>query len=168
VKTVYLLPCSCGRKIPVETQQAGDQVRCECGLTVDIPTLMGMKQLEQVEAVVPVGVQSHWGLRQGLILSGAIIAFLATLFLGYCAWTWPSPERSMIDYSPSQALHFWLSLPSDVENIIAPADTFRNVLVRQQLAFALLAALVLALGIGVCVAGLFVRNTPPDDLSGET
>lgn len=43
----YLLPCSCGKKIPVETTQAGQDIQCSCGQQVSVPTMQGIRCLEQ-------------------------------------------------------------------------------------------------------------------------
>jgi hypothetical protein len=42
----YLLPCDCGRKLVIDAAQAGEQVRCECGVTQVAPTLRGLAALE--------------------------------------------------------------------------------------------------------------------------
>ena len=35
----YLLPYDCGAKITVTASQAGDQLVCECGKNLDVPSL---------------------------------------------------------------------------------------------------------------------------------
>ena len=44
-RTTYLLPCSCGREISIEPQQAGETVRCECGRTCSVPTMREVRSL---------------------------------------------------------------------------------------------------------------------------
>src|SRR4051812_25128337 len=41
----YLLSCSCGRTIPVGMSQAGSTVTCECGQSLAVPTIRGLKTL---------------------------------------------------------------------------------------------------------------------------
>lgn len=41
----YLLSCGCGRKIPVSRSQAGQELKCECGESLQIPTLRGFASL---------------------------------------------------------------------------------------------------------------------------
>jgi hypothetical protein len=45
----YLLPCSCGQSIPIETIQAGQEVRCSCGQAQLAPTLREIRQLPEAE-----------------------------------------------------------------------------------------------------------------------
>ena len=47
----YLLPCSCGRKMPVEPRQAGQSVDCACGESLEIPTMLAMSALEPADSV---------------------------------------------------------------------------------------------------------------------
>jgi hypothetical protein len=70
----YLLPCSCGRKVPVETRQAGETTRCECGLPLEIPRLLELKRLEKA-AVSEDGVRNPlvWGIGHSLVLSGMVV-----------------------------------------------------------------------------------------------
>lgn len=60
----YRLTCQCGRSYPVEPRQAGGTLVCECGETINIPTMLKMKRLpvwgeeeeaapEKDEAVAP-------------------------------------------------------------------------------------------------------------------
>lgn len=94
--TKYLLPCSCGREAQVEIGQAGSSIPCECGLTLNVPTMRGLRALQSVEmqdASQPKLGQSEWGTRQGLILLGLVIAVLAAIPAGYYFRKLPSkPE----------------------------------------------------------------------------
>ncbi len=47
MRTRYLLPCSCGQEIPVESSQAGQEIRCACGALVEVPTLRDLSRLER-------------------------------------------------------------------------------------------------------------------------
>ena len=43
----YLLPCGqCGEQHPVEPSQAGGQISCTCGETIEVPSLRGLRDLE--------------------------------------------------------------------------------------------------------------------------
>ena len=75
----YLLPCSCGEKIPVEPRQAGQAVQCACGNSVTVPTLLEMAKLERAEAIAVPEAQRHpplWGISQRLVVLGAVIILL--------------------------------------------------------------------------------------------
>ncbi|MBQ9873470.1 MAG: hypothetical protein IJM30_03310 [Thermoguttaceae bacterium] len=43
----YCLTHHCGRSYPVEPRQAGQQIDCECGEKIQIPTLLKMKRLPE-------------------------------------------------------------------------------------------------------------------------
>ena len=45
----YLLPCSCGQSIVIDTIQAGQEVRCSCGQSQLVPTLREIRQLPEAE-----------------------------------------------------------------------------------------------------------------------
>lgn len=79
----YLLPCSCGQKVRVSPSQAGGQVACNCGKSLAIPTLRGIRQLEPAadRAAKPVAA---WSPLQGLLFSGGL--FVATVGAILIAW----------------------------------------------------------------------------------
>jgi hypothetical protein len=87
----YLLPCTCGKQIPVEPTQAGDTIHCDCGLPLDVPSLMEMRRLEPEESIVTKarGSQPKWGKRQAWLLAGSLITAAALMSLGYLKWNEP-------------------------------------------------------------------------------
>ena len=82
--TRYLLPCVCGRRIPVAASQAGEQLQCECGQKLEVPTLRHLAALDRLEQheVAPRRDKS-WGARQGLVFLGASIISFSRVFAGY-------------------------------------------------------------------------------------
>ena len=42
----YKLPCSCGLFVPVEKNQAGREVKCSCGESLQVPSMSQIKNLE--------------------------------------------------------------------------------------------------------------------------
>ena len=62
--TQYLLPCSCGAKLTVQRSQAGENVTCGCGATVEVPTMRGLRQFEQVEIA---DAKAGWTRMQGAL-----------------------------------------------------------------------------------------------------
>ncbi|WP_254507188.1 hypothetical protein [Anatilimnocola floriformis] len=46
---LYLVPCHCGQQVRVRPSQAGEQLTCQCGATVSVPTIRGLKQLKTVD-----------------------------------------------------------------------------------------------------------------------
>lgn len=108
MKAKYLLPCSCGRQIPVEASQAGQQIRCPCGAAVEVPAMRGLAELERATPEPATGRSSStehpsgaaqgmpapsraaarsstsvWGTRQRLLLIGALLSLLG---LGMAGW----------------------------------------------------------------------------------
>jgi hypothetical protein len=53
----YLLCCSCGIEVPIETAQAGGNVLCDCGLSLKVPTLLQIKKLPLADAPLADGRQ---------------------------------------------------------------------------------------------------------------
>lgn len=43
----YLLPCSCGKSVSIEVSQAGQEVKCVCGETLSVPSLLQIKKLPE-------------------------------------------------------------------------------------------------------------------------
>lgn len=98
MRTKYLLPCSCGEKIPVEMSQAGGQVTCGCGQQTTVPSMRELRTLETAEAAEPRSVESArstWGPRQGLMLAGVLLLVLALIPAG---WLYRNmPEKLRVD-----------------------------------------------------------------------
>ncbi len=116
--TKYLLPCTCGKKIPVESRQAGEEILCDCGLRLTAPTMLSMRKLEPLPSEsVNGGAMEPWGARQRMMLVGCVI------FLGFIAWAsvlflgQPEPPAPEIDretiasqverFSPARAWRAW-------------------------------------------------------------
>ena len=78
VSVQYLLPCPCGQQIVIEPRQAGEMVRCVCGASVQVPTLLEITSLEPApSASVVEPVQSTWGLKQQLRLLGIMLLLVS-------------------------------------------------------------------------------------------
>jgi hypothetical protein len=86
----YLLPCECGRKIPVAKSQAGDTLTCECGRTLAAPKLRDMVQLETAPDEAPVATRRlTWSERQGVMFAGGAVM----LILGALVFTLITLQR---------------------------------------------------------------------------
>jgi len=108
-KTKFLLPCSCGREIPVEITKAGQQLQCACGAILEVPTLQGLRTLKRAAPDVAASRKSTWGLRQQLLLVGAVITVIALIPAGYLYLY--RPQMLDIDtVSPWHAWNIWLDL----------------------------------------------------------
>lgn len=69
----YLLPCSCGQKLTVDTTQAGLTLDCPCGNRVEVPPWREIRALEQIGAPAPV-VQRGWSTKHGIIFLSLVMA----------------------------------------------------------------------------------------------
>jgi hypothetical protein len=88
----HLVACSCGRQLPVELSQAGQDLRCECGSTVTVPTFRQLRELPiaTADAAKPVAVTRKWGARQGTI--AACLIFAGLFVLGAAASRFTEPQ----------------------------------------------------------------------------
>jgi hypothetical protein len=92
--SAYLLPCVCGKTVPVDVGQAGGQVQCSCGTRLDVPTLRQLRHLQRAPTE-DVQHAAAWGQRQGIVAASLIIALL---LLGWSAWVWHNePQQPKFD-----------------------------------------------------------------------
>lgn len=88
----YLLPCACGRTIPVDLGQAGQTLTCECGHKLEVPTLRGIKALPPAEtkggkANPSVNPAPAWSpLQGGLFSAGILIAIIGIAIATYSTY----------------------------------------------------------------------------------
>jgi hypothetical protein len=103
VNTIYLLPCPCGRKIPIQARQAGEIVTCQCGASTEVPTLLGLKCLEQAKLPSqPITPKTAWGAGHRLIFLGVLV-LLFTIGMGI--WLFRSrPTDPYANFTPEQMM----------------------------------------------------------------
>jgi hypothetical protein len=87
MKAVYLLPCSCGKKVRVDAGQAGAKVDCECGQQLAVPTFRGLRNLE-VDGTAPAlaneGQKAPWNAQRGVLFSfGLLVTVIALSISGF-------------------------------------------------------------------------------------
>jgi len=173
VTTKYLLPCSCGQKIPVHKRQAGQSVQCQCGASLRVPTLLGMAELEQADADEPAaGASAGWGARHRMALLGAVILLgasvaLVTLLVTHPPSTDPNLDHALIrqrsqNVTPLHSLHAWrlfridgLDPSPDPEHL-----AFVDRLWKHRLWMAIASAVALV-GLGLLAAAFWPRKTSP-------
>lgn len=175
MKTSYLLPCQCGKKIEVDANQSGLAVRCQCGVEHAVPTLRGLSSLERVAAPTVAAApttRSGWGLRQGLVFLGLVV--IAGSLLGWFAlwYTLPEPMTLKENYQEINREYIGNLTP---ETLIAEWDRYRKSIVEPELAQGmdiyllyesnyhnslLLVAIAAATGIVLVVIGLCLRPAP--------
>jgi hypothetical protein len=109
----YLLPCpACSTKLSVVAGQAGQLVRCACGADVEVPTIRGMRELEQVSDEPT--TSSRWTTRHSVAFFGLLIfagAFAFSLYLHLRAPVFdPSTYESEVRAaSPEQSWEHWMA-----------------------------------------------------------
>jgi hypothetical protein len=125
----YVLTCNCGHKLLVVPGQAGGTVKCQCGATVEVPTLRALRELPLAEsdsqaaggqAAAARKVEGRtWGVRQGVMSACLILAAVCLAVAGFAWWTQPSLPRfdpdayqQLIDQridslTPVEAWHAW-------------------------------------------------------------
>jgi hypothetical protein len=93
----YLLPCSCGRAVPVSVSMAGESVRCECGTELEVPTLRGLRQLTPEPASAGRRARS-WNDRQRVTFVFVVAGLAAAALAGYQAYSLPAlPEQGRVE-----------------------------------------------------------------------
>ena len=116
MRTRYLLPCSCGQKIPIEPRQAGEVISCDCGASQNAPTMREMTRLEEAAPDPTAGEAATWGVRQAIVLLGGImlvVAIVPAVFLYLEFPTKPKPptvesiREDAATSSPLVALKTW-------------------------------------------------------------
>ena len=86
MKAVYLLPCSCGQKVPVDAGQAGAKIACACGQQLSVPTFRALRELEQEVPVAAAAVEGGggWSAIRGMMFSlGLLVSLVATVCTCY-------------------------------------------------------------------------------------
>lgn len=114
----YLLPCSCGEKVAVESRQAGQRILCSCGQTLQVPTMQGMRQLEiSAESPGETRPKSVGGVGIGIALLGCIILGSGG---AYASWVYNNQRPSMPDINYNSPWDSWLIWQSLQEGVRLP------------------------------------------------
>lgn len=79
----YLLPCDCGQAVPVDVGQAGREVTCACGATIEVPPLRKLRHLP-VAAAATERRSSTWNSRRGTV---AALVVLAGTLAAWAIWS---------------------------------------------------------------------------------
>jgi hypothetical protein len=172
--THYLLPCQCGKKNEVDSNQAGLTVRCECGADLPVPAMRGLANLERVERAPAASVASGmtWGRRQGLIFLGSVLlAFsaLAALFFWAQMPSWPVllPDYQLRNrqnneqLSPEDSFNEWRELQKGI--VLPEMEAHLNVIERitsDLMQWEMVCGGVAAVGLLLVVVGLSMSSRP--------
>lgn len=79
----YLLPCACGQNVPVDIGQAGREVVCTCGATMEVPPLRKLRHLPAAVAAAE-RPTSTWNSRSGTVTA---LLVLASLPAAWAIWS---------------------------------------------------------------------------------
>jgi hypothetical protein len=110
----YLLPCSCGRQVPVSASMAGQQVRCDCGSELEVPTLRHLGHLPRDEHASLSPKHRTWTPRQQRSFVFLVLGLGAGLLAAYLAWRMPQApviiparevDQQVIDASTPDDIH---------------------------------------------------------------
>jgi hypothetical protein len=84
----YFLPCECGAQTVVSPAQAGQSVHCRCGITLQVPTMRGLRELEAASdsaAAIP-RPEPQWDDRHRvafLLALGAVTCLFVAAYLWF-------------------------------------------------------------------------------------
>ncbi|MBM4000761.1 MAG: hypothetical protein FJ297_14690 [Planctomycetes bacterium] len=83
----YVLPCACGRTRRVGASQAGEQVDCECGAKITVPTLRGLRALASAPDDRPHSAHRVPEAGRPSSVAGCLFAFVFLGFITSCVFT---------------------------------------------------------------------------------
>ena len=159
----YLLPCTCGKSAVVERRQAGTTVSCECGKPLEVPTIRGFSALSLAERQEP-EPPPLWGLWQGLVFLGLMIALPAFAFSLYEYRQIPTLNETLVEemtmrLQPADSWYMW----KVYEQGMPKNPSIESVaVIRGIKTLKLWINIALVIGVGgllLSAAGLVVRST---------
>ncbi len=124
MKAVYLLPCSCGQKVPVDAGQAGAKIACSCGQQLNVPTFRALRELEQIVPVAAAAVESGggWNAIRGMMFSfGLLVSLVAAVCTCYHLYMF----SQLLDGGESWKQSHLQEMELDVD-YMAPADALAD------------------------------------------
>ena len=142
----------------MEVGQAGQQIECDCGASLDIPTMVGVRALQRVEPSPEDQRQiSRWEARYGVLLVGAVITFAALCMTTYVYMTRPQLVE-VEDMDPFQTWLSWQFLREGVRRPSFEINPYRMYQMGREANRRWMAASlsVAALGLIVMSASVFV------------
>jgi hypothetical protein len=153
----------------VTAAQAGDQLQCECGQRIEVPTLRHLAALERMDEAAPRRAK-NWGMRQGIVFLGASIIAIAAVCL--LVLQLEKPERiheqliqtNIESMSPADVWRTWPILEHGIRRSLYPGEV--SVMARNLIDIhtweQLRATALVVGGIGVLLVaiGLFIVRPP--------
>jgi len=160
VNPQFLLPCACGKTIPVEPVQAGNRIHCQCGAELQIPTLLAMRRLERVQDSPNKGTSDKlvWGPKQRLFVVGILISATGLAMATWFYATRPrKPDTTRLP--PLLTLMLWESLKTGVGTPPTPAEQERIAILAGHYRWAVLGLVVAVIGAAVLAGSLCIRGS---------
>jgi hypothetical protein len=175
----YLLPCECGRKLPVATSQAGDTLTCECGRSLTAPKLRDLRQLEPTTDAEPAKRRRlTWSHSQGILFSaGLVLVLLTGLVLlvttyqrSFLYTEKPGIDPAQLDQylaeidrnTPVQNFEVWQTevLQEGLQREEEPFFVAHRRIARMIRIIQIIAGVVGAVGLGMIAASFLARSKP--------
>ena len=146
--------------------QAGDQLQCECGERLEVPTLRHLASLERLQDAAPVREKS-WGLRQALVFLGVATVILAAAGLVALHFTKPQPIREPIlrtaveNMTPGELWKTWQVLQQGIHRQLFPGEVailqHNQIQIQAWAVWEIAAFVVAAIGGLLIVLGISLR-----------
>lgn len=94
----YQLPCErCGEKSVIDVSQAGRQLVCPCGATLEIPSLREIRALEPAADVSDKPRRTPWNRGRGILFAvGLVIAVLGALVAASAGTSWYTAKAPVL------------------------------------------------------------------------
>jgi len=161
VNSQYLLPCACGKKVPVEPPQAGGLVRCECGAELEVPTLLALRRLERADSRLhPVSSSTvAWGARQRIVFVGTIVCAIG-LAVAIAFYATRPKKPDFTSAPPLLTLMIWESLKMGVDVPPAPRERAELADLEYHYRWVMFGLAVAVIGAGVLIGSLLVPRPP--------
>ena len=176
----YLLSCSCGREIALETRQAGKEVVCECGKTLPVPALRKLRELPLAEETEQT-TGATWSFRHGVLSAGLLLAIGLAAGGAYLWFTEPQPPpdldisalsdqitEGVEQFTPAQGYEYWANRLANLGQLgFEPVNDKRRQRVLNKIAEqrAMMASLLIASGV-VALISLALFAALPRSASG--
>lgn len=157
----YLLPCKCGKEIPVELRQAGQQVRCECGAEHEVPRMQDLRRLKHADAPQPETrpmAKRRWGRRQRLLVVGGVLVLLAALLGVYLYGR--EPQLNVESLRPWQTVQVWEQFRGGLQGRLPTERAYEEELQKHR-RWVYVAVVLGGLGVLTMLSSLFVSAGPP-------
>ena len=161
MKQSYLLPCTCGQKIPVEATRAGQEVVCQCGRRLEVPTMRKLRHLERAAPPERGRTPSQaWGARQAVILVGSLVILAAMIT---AAWFYTMRPKM----KPIEELTFadtWIIWERDLHpgiDFTSPSERGYLEVRKAYHRWMSVVAAFFVLGVGIVVVGLLMPKRGP-------